>query len=172
MHPDDQPPGHGLDPVHLARASAELTADIREQIHREGWQAMAIFDPCGVVPTYVYTTGLYNSYHHPELVIAGLPPHQGMTVITCAVNNLVKRGTVLEAGRDYGQVLDGFDVRARAYDPGMAARDVVFFASRAFYGKQPPRLQLEWPDEDGRFPTDEGCRPAFRDSQMIGGGPR
>lgn len=74
---------------------------------------------------------------------------------------------VLKAGGEYDRVASGFPVRVLAAGP--AGWSTWHGASRAWYGFDPERLQMVWPDADGHFPGDPDCVPRVAEAQEIGG---
>lgn len=158
-------------------------AKARADVERYGWHATGVFgDPDTGDPPFVYTTGLQRTYKHPELVIAGLSAADvGPHLIASAVA-LIEEGTVFQDGTDYLNIVRGYAVRFRDVDP--AACTLVFSVSNQFYGPpvslrsstfdgtigmQVPRMQLLWPDRDGRLPGEPGCDPVIARAQRIGG---
>jgi uncharacterized protein DUF4262 len=125
-------------------------------VGKYGWAVTAVADD----PPFAYTTGLHDTWGHPELVIAGLSAHQAHGVLHAAVS-LVADGAAFADGAESGGVLKGFRVRFAAITGG------PFYMTRRHYGFDPARLQIIWPDPFGRFPGEEGCDTGMALAQMI-----
>lgn len=137
----------------------------RENIRRYGWHATGVFASQGS-PEYVYTTGLTETYGHPELVIAGLPARTGHSLLVAAAERIEQDGP-LEDGTGYDRIASGFLVRARDVAPAFCRLE--FSVSKAYYGRPVAVRQLVWPDPQGRFPGEPGCDPGMARVQDIGG---
>lgn len=144
----------------------------RQAIADYGWHCVGVFaDPAAAVPPYAYTVGLAAPSRpspHPELVVAGLSPPAGRGVLSAAVE-LIRNGAKLAGGDERDGIIARFAVRFRAIDLGACA--LSFDVSDDYYGcgSEVPRLQLIWPDREGRFPGDPDVDPRVMRIQDIGG---
>jgi Domain of unknown function (DUF4262) len=146
----------------------------RADIARVGWHCTGVFDdPASGAPPFAYTTGLTAKFRkpgpHPELVIAGLDPRQGYSVLVAAVR-LIEGGARFADGDQVDEIAASFPVRFKAVDP--AACSLHFGMSSAFYGgRSVARLQVVWPDPAGLFPGEAGCVTCMARIQDIRGFP-
>lgn len=141
-----------MDPACPHLSPEVIRHTVKMAIAEHGWLTTAVRgDHLHPAATFAYTTGLRTSRHHPELVVAGLPGPTAHELITAAVR-LIDSGTRLEDSRQYGGIIQDFPVLARAVTPQSCV--VQFGATRLWYGGDVPRLQLVWPDRQGRFPGD------------------
>jgi hypothetical protein len=133
----------------------------RDHIARSGWYCVGVTNPAR---PFTYTVGLTQTYGHPELVVAGLSPFQGRDALAAAVD-WIKEGGAFGDGDETGRVIQNYLARFRAVN--LDACIHPFSVSNAYYGRPVPRLQLVWPDADGRFPSDEHCDRQTAAAQMI-----
>jgi hypothetical protein len=155
------------DPRCSAPSTEEVLRGCREAVDRVGWHCVGVFQG-RTDPPFNYTTGLWKTHAHPELMICGIDPERGYGAISAAVT-LIERGARLTPGEDVAEVLVGYPVRFRDVDP-FGCR-LSFTVSNLFYdGWEVSRLQLLFPDKHGRFPGDPRCSPAIARGQYIGRG--
>ncbi|MDA8320421.1 MAG: DUF4262 domain-containing protein [Actinomycetota bacterium] len=125
---------------------------VRQAITTHGWMTTAVpGDELHPNAEFAYTTGLRTSRAHPELVIAGLPGKTAHELITAAVRQ-IDAGVRLEHGGEYGGIAEGLRIRTQLVTSQNCI--VTFGVTRDWYGDDVPRLQLVWPDRQGRFPGD------------------
>jgi hypothetical protein len=138
------------DKTRLDATDRKLLADVEEY----GWHCRHIHDE-GRLPYWTFTIGVFQTWQHPELVVFGLRD----TVAHDLLNQLVERvkaGETFGPGRDYDDVLESFGCRfvrvdAQWYSPFLGYAQWFYETEDGF-----PVLQLVWPDEQGRYPWDEG----------------
>lgn len=148
----------------LSAADAKVLADIQTY----GWHVTMIFrsadDELG--PEWAFSTGLFHSYCHPEIIIFGLKLRICMALIN-EIGAQVKAGKKYNVEGEYGDILGDpykcvFRVVRRNHH-----HEYLGYA-RWFYESDPfPALQCFWPDKSGKFPWDEGCVPIVRDAQPL-----
>jgi hypothetical protein len=131
-----------------------------------GWNVTKVFtnaDKPG--PDFAYSTGLFHSYEHPEILIFGLP----LDTMHKVVNNIsieVKKGATFESGVEYDEFFAGCGCCFRTVGP----RHYPDYLGWAiwFYQRDPfPCLQCFWPDKQGKYPWEEGCAESVRSAQPI-----
>ena len=128
-----------------------------------GWHCVGVLD----APPFTYTVGLFATYNHPELTVAGLPPQTAHAVLAAAVRVIASEAQLAD-GQERTDILDGFPARFRALVP--ADCSVSFAVANDFYGRDDiPRLQLLWPDQAGHFPSAAACVPDIAAAQDLGG---
>jgi hypothetical protein len=145
-----------------------------------GWAVQGVFPnentPEGARKWFAYTIGLLARFHHPELLVAGLPLDTAMHVLNCA-GELVRKGTVFESGSDFNGVLKDLPVRAvqitdrymgigHRYYQQYPMTDKLQVVTRHVVGTLPV-LQLLWPDKDGNFPGEPDVDAATAKDQTL-----
>lgn len=141
--------------------SEGYNARLREIIDTHGWAVQGVLpeaDQPGV--PFGYTVGL-TAKDLPELVIYGLPPRTASAILNTAARRMTESGP-FSPGDRISPPSDGPDVAVI----DVVDTDVLTMIEH-FYG--PSRaLQLVWPDEQGRFPWQNGYDiPA--DAQPLAG---
>ena len=139
----------------------KLVGDVRDY----GWHVINVpADDKG--PGFSYTIGLYHTFHHPELIVVGLPITTGHQILNLAGES-IRNGAIYRDGSEADKLLDGYRCRFRT----LAIEHYGDYVGYAvwFYEAEPfPILQLIYPDSNHRFPWEEGATPAFRSMQSIG----
>lgn len=137
-------------------------------INRHGWMVEGVFGTDSLPgPSYAYTVGL-SAHGFPELCMAGLP-HETLQML---LNDVAKR--VYDTNRRYihGEVLD--DVLGGGYKvtvvDGPASLDTIWPGSAyGLYGQEAVTLQqVVWPDNEHRYPWDEGYSLTRENQPVIG----
>jgi hypothetical protein len=133
----------------LLRRQAEI-------IDRVGWAVTYVLPTPQDPPTtvgFAYTVGL-TAHDHPELMIAGLTPaiaHALLNDLAARMHDNAERFT---HGQRISDLLAGYDA---IITDGTATADLHPGAAFARYGRDRVRLQqIVWPDQDGRFPWEDG----------------
>ena len=107
-------------------------------------------------PAFAYTIGLFG-LGHPELLVFGLPPDSAAWLLNLTGQS-IRSGAALLPGI-------AFDAGGKPIVPEVVPNpgEVALGANR-FYERPPeasvPVLQLAHPDEQGRYPWEEGCSVA------------
>lgn len=146
----------------------EILRICARNVLRSGWHVSAVYaDPETGAPGFAYTTGLWATWQHPELVIVAVPPavaHGLFSEMAAAIS----AGTRFSDGGQYEGVAN-MPLRIRAVD---RSRCVLGFGiTDVFYGRPgapAPFRQVVWPDPAGHFPGDPECEPAMALVQDIG----
>jgi hypothetical protein len=133
-------------------------------IETHGWHVTRVFNGKGDSgPEWAYSTGLFHSYGHPEILVIGLP----LTNMHRIINNIgsrVKEGNRFEAGREYFEILDGhgcqFREVNRSHYKNYVGWAIWFYESEPF-----PLFQCFWPDRNGHYPWDPECSAAVAAQQ-------
>jgi Domain of unknown function (DUF4262) len=135
-------------------------------IEEYGWSCIGVFrseeDPEGFEP-FSYSVGFFLHNEHPELIVVGLPNETAHSILWTLYNR-ISAGERFQAGDSISGVIQGFDVRLRA----MPADGRPLNVARSYFElDELPALQVIWPDEDGRFPGEEGCNENYERMQDI-----
>jgi Domain of unknown function (DUF4262) len=152
------------DPRCKAPSLEVLLHGAREAIREYGWCDLGVLASAAGGPGYVYTTGLLETYSHPELVVSGLPPELAHDILSAAVE-AIHGGSPVTDGQRRELIIEGGAVLFR----GLTAEECAagFGLSWRYYGAPPPRFQMYWPDVHGRFPNDPECDPGTAAAQIL-----
>jgi len=138
-----------------------------DKIEKYGHAVMSVADrvdePTGE-PNFSYSTGAYESYSAPELIIFGLSSdmhHRIINEFYFRWNN----GTQFIPGEEVTEFLEGFPVVfVEAGD--RAALDYMNFTRWYYEGEPFPVWQIFWPGVNSRkFPWEEDCPKEIIDAQ-------
>jgi hypothetical protein len=128
------------------------------QIKTYGWNVTNVFRREGQTgPDWSYSTGLFHSYLHPEVVIFGLELDNMQKI----VNNIglrIKDEAKFEPGNEYQDIFARCGCRFRAVDAGHY-ENYLGWAIWFYNGNPFPVLQCFWPDREGHYPWDPECSP-------------
>jgi hypothetical protein len=119
----------------------------------------------GGEPAFAYSMGLYENFHHPEIVVFGLD----LEVMHRLINNAgarIREGEKFEEGKKYDDLLQGYPcaflrVNPSRYD-GLLNYTVWYYEGANF-----PAVQMIWPDKAGLFPSEAGFDERFRNEQPM-----
>lgn len=124
---------------------------VRDSVAQNGFHVTSVGE--GEEPEFSYSTGIYESYGIPEIIISALPPNLSHELISQYINRFRKSGPIV--GKRITAKKERFDyylVRV----PLKRIQDYVL-ATIKYYGKSPFEfLQLIYPDTDLLFPDEEG----------------
>lgn len=138
----------------------EFVKKIEAVVEAEGWAVQGVLSD----PPYCYTVGLHKR-GLPEVVVLGLPPEISQEVLGVVVRQLTEKQLEPREGAVYNEIFDGFPatftkvsqahIKERLQIANIIAQDYV------------SAWQLLWPDESGRFPSDDEASLAFKESQSF-----
>lgn len=141
-----------------------LTARVRE--HGYTLTGSAAYDMGGLV---TFTCGMTSSYRHPEFVLTGLPATQAEAILT-NLAAAVRDGSLIDHGDTYSQRVfsagqfASVALRLRPMDASwgglLPLEYAVQVAAEMGAAESPRFLQVLYPDADGLFPDQAGCRLA------------
>jgi len=138
-----------------------------QDIQTHGWHVTRVFASKGEAgPEWAFSTGLFQSFSHPEVVVFGLTLDVCMSIVN-GIGLQVKAGKRFESVGEYGDILnEPYKCAFRLVQPTHYRE----YLGRAlwFYEDDPfPTTQCFWPDKDGKFPWDESCNSVVRDGQPL-----
>ncbi|MEO7751575.1 MAG: DUF4262 domain-containing protein [Sphingomicrobium sp.] len=120
---------------------------------------------------FTYTVGLTKTAGWPEMICLGLDEKRSVGILRDAIAECWERSVEPKGGLELVNVIKGRSVRLKRLD-GVTA---PYFAMASWYSDhtgttaRAERLQLMWPDADGRFPDDPHCDPHVRQRQTPRG---
>lgn len=127
------------------------TAD-RKRLHdivRHGWHVLKVMED-DEGPAFAFTIGLYHSFKHPEVLMAGLD----LDFMHSILNNIgddVKKGMKYEAGKAYPEIVADYNCSFQRIDRRLY-KDYLGTAMYFYKPETFPALQCVYPDKAGRFP--------------------
>ena len=144
-----------------------LIADVESH----GWFCLSVLAD-GTEPGFSYSVGLAQTLRSPECIIFGLPSELMHSMLGRIFDQL-KAGAVLEDGRRWSGLIEGFDCISRPVHPSRVVRK--HFSSAPWYWNYPTKrdrplaaYQIFWPGAvSGQFPWESGCDPQVRDLQPL-----
>ncbi len=136
------------------------------QIETHGWNVTNVFRREGEAgPEWSFSTGLFHSYLHPEIVIFGLEL-DNMQKIVNTIGSGIKNGAKYEPGNEYHDVFARCSCQFRPVETGYY-RDYLGWAIWFYNGEPFPVLQCFWPDIQGHYPWDPECSPGVASLQPL-----
>jgi Domain of unknown function (DUF4262) len=135
-------------------------------VKKFGWNVTTVAPRVGEEGNlFSYSTGLFYTYRHPEVLVFNLPVETAAQIIN-VIGDEVKAGKTFESGPLYSDVFDGHPC---AFRPVLAEyyEQYPLFSMWLYDGDPFPQLQCFWPDIDERFPWDPDCDPSSRESQPL-----
>jgi hypothetical protein len=137
-------------------------------VAQNGWQPVNYVPAAGDPEEwFTYTVGLTKTAGWPEIIVFGLDRERMFAMLLDAIRECWDRNAQPYDGMELEQVLQGRLARLREVK-GLSA---PYFAMSEWYARHigippmPERLQLMWPDDQGRFPDEPNCDPRIRDLQ-------
>lgn len=133
----------------------EYMEQVQEKVLKHGWMLQGVFPRKGEPGSpFTYTVGLTPQYHHPELIVFGLP-YQIVASILNDLGSRIRDGLVLHGGDRLDDVLQKKMVVEMVTCHEQEAREHLTVAGR--FNNGPVRaLQMAWPDKDNLLPWQEG----------------
>jgi Domain of unknown function (DUF4262) len=130
-----------------------------DKIEAYGHAVMAVksaADDMSGEPDFSYSTGAYESYRQPELIIFGLAAEMRHWLINEFYVRLTN-GEQFALGKEVEDFLEGYPVIFVEVGE-RAAREYMNFTRWYYDGEHFPVWQMVWPDVKSRmFPWDEAC---------------
>ncbi len=116
-------------------------------------------------PSFSYSIGLYQTFGQPEVIIFGLEPNVGITIIN-DISSKMKEGKKVEDWHEYDDFLEGYSVCFRQFDERFY-RNYLGYALWYYQGTEFPVLQCVWPDSQHRYPWHPDYPSALHARQPV-----
>ena len=131
-----------------------------ENIAEFGWHVTLIPEEEDS-PAWAFTTGLFQQYQHPELVIFG-QSHELMHSVLNQVGEAVRDGSAFAEDQRYPEFLEGYDILFKSVNPAyfrpFMGHSVWYYQKASF-----PCYQIFWPGQGNEFPWEfEEYNPSIR----------
>ena len=133
-------------------------------VQNHGWHVLKVMED-GEGPAFAYTVGLHHSFGHPELIIVGLSPDVGHSVLNLA-GELIRRGVRYSEGVQSDDFLENRACVFRRM-PESQYRNYLGWALWFYDGASFPALQMIWSDQEGRWPWDPSVDANVREVQPV-----
>ena len=114
---------------------------------------------------FAYSTGLYHTYEHPEIVLFNLESKTLHNAIN-AVGKQVQSGQSFRADESYNGIFDDRECRFRVVH-GSQYREYLGWSIWFYQSLEFPVLQAFWPDEQNHFPWDTAGDGWIRQTQPL-----
>lgn len=137
--------------------------DFLAQIHEHGWFSTRVFDPEKQEPDFTYSTGLFHSLGHPEIIVFSLPKQVSHEILWDIYRD-IRKGNLPKPATQLSGIFGNYQAVLLPVSKDFYAEHLGW--SRWFYrGDNFPCLQLIWPDRAGVFPWQPGFDPTFAGDQ-------
>jgi hypothetical protein len=143
-------------------------AQIAESVDRHGWHAIGV-EGTADEPPFVYTIGLCDRLAHPELVVVGLSPKTGHSLLADTVDR-IRAGAQYRSGETIDDLIEGYRVALLPVHRTQVIRRLGYAMAYYRRASKPDllcALQLVWPDRAGRLPQDPACVPEVARLQPL-----
>ncbi|HET9811535.1 MAG TPA: DUF4262 domain-containing protein [Sphingomicrobium sp.] len=143
---------------------------IIDGVDRNGWFAVSYVprvesdDP---EEWFTYTIGLTKTAGWPEIICFGLDEERSVGMLRDTIAECWDRAIRPAAGVELTKVLQDRPARLKQIDglPPSYFAMADWYAEHTNSPRLDERLQLVWPDRNGRFPDDPDCDPDVRERQ-------
>lgn len=129
-----------------------------------GWLVMGV-GGSETEPGFCYTIGLH-SLGLPEVIIMGLPPTNGQTLLNDVGFMMKEQGGPVEFGKSYDEFAN---LPTQFVEVDEQYIKEYMCQAGFYYGESTPlkAIQMVWPDTQGKFPWDMEFEERFRAVQPI-----
>jgi hypothetical protein len=134
--------------------------DFITTVENFGWMVTNIKDEPGEIG-WSYTTGLFEHYQHPEVIIFGMDAKSRHGILNWIGEN-AKKGTPFTPEQEHDWVLDNYKCWSKPVEKKWYG-ELLCSASWFYNGDDQvdnfPCVQAIWPDKDGHYPWE----PEYQD---------
>lgn len=151
-----------------------MNSYVSEVIAKEGWILSIDKDDNNIFS--IYTTGLFESYNHPELIMIGLHVEEMRLFFIEIIENYVKKGIQLDLLKNYYNLGEYFSfsqtVMSQVLLIPVDQRNIIksLPLSYTYYHSDISAIQIVWADFRGIYPFEyPRAKNSFRELQpMLG----
>lgn len=138
-------------------------------IREHGWHVMHVHNTAEETgPEFSYSTGIYEKFGKPEIIIFGLAPDLRKSIINGYGNDVTENQREFHKGEFYEGFLEGFDVYLTEGNTKLKKEYACW--TDWYYERQSfPLLQCVWPSTSGVWPWDDNASAELKDIQPIFG---
>ena len=123
---------------------------VHKNIEEYGFQTTYVMEEIGFTP-FGYSTGIYESFKIPELIISGLP--KGLTMELIKNYSEKYKNGIVPINEKMADLIDRFPVYFIEVG-NEALTEYVLSSIKYYYNKEYKYLQLIFPDLNGHFPNE------------------
>jgi hypothetical protein len=137
---------------------------IKNDILQFGLSIIAL-EATDYLPSYAHSVGFEQQYHHPEIIVFGLPPSM-MQELLNDIGSMLKEGKSIEIHRVY----DDFFENGKVYFVKVDHRnkeDYFGYAVDYYQNSDFSAIELIWTDRNHKFPWEEGFEEEFKFKQPL-----
>lgn len=129
----------------------EFAKKVRECVAQHGFHATYV--GAGKNPAFCYSTGIYETYAIPEIIISSLPPNLSHEMISHYIERFRDRAPII--GKRITAEKERFDYYLVPV-PLKRIQDYALATIKYYGGKSFEFLQLIYPDTQMLFPGEDG----------------
>lgn len=154
--------------------SKSLMNELRASIRVHGWHVTGVFpgghcahvDPGHTCEYFNYTTGLWETFKHPELMVFGMASRMAYDLFALVVDR-IRDDEGFRDGDDVAGLVEG-DYLTRMRSAPNRHPDYPTTLTSQYYGhRKYENLQLVLPDKQHRWPWEPECDPYIVRSQQA-----
>ena len=152
---------------------SETELMIADGVQRNGWFVVNYAPTPGSddpEEAFSYTVGLNQTASWPELITFGLDSERAFSLFADLIGGCWEKKQPPVPHMTVSGLLKGMPVKLVEF-AGTAPRYFHYadWFARHTSSRKPRRLQLLWPDRDGKLPDDPACDPEVRAKQRMAG---
>jgi len=152
------------DKPHTCTDKETLLKETRSNIQQYGHHVIML-NATNYSPAFAYSIGLWETYHHPELICFGLSIELMHQIIN-DVAEMIKAGQKIAAGNSYSEIFK--DSKATFLKVDERNIGDYFSVALNYYEDKPfEALQLIWTDRNDKFPWETHFEEEFEFKQPL-----
>ncbi len=132
-------------------------------IKQNGFFTTAVFED-DEGPGFSYTTGFYQNFKHPEIIVFGCKPELAHDIFWNIYSDIEQENNITPLVYNSDILINSdvifFPVETKLYN------EYLGWSNWFYRGNSFPCLQLVWPDKDRNFPWHETAKPDFKKLQV------
>ena len=136
----------------------------KQHIEEYGLSVIKI-DSTDYHPSFSYSVGLTETYHHPEIICFGLPSEIHHQIIN-DIAVIIQKGGALNTNKEYDNIFQGSSAKFIKVDKSNV-EDYFGIAIKYFGTTEIECLQLIWTDRNNKFPWEDGFEKEFKFKQPL-----
>lgn len=142
----------------------ELLIKTSRNIEKSGLH-VSMVKASSYLPSFAYSTGLWQSYKHPEVICFGLSIELMHQLIN-DVADIIRQGGEFTVQKPYSNIFQNTSAAFLAVEPENVS-DYFTLALRHYGNKEFPAIQLVWTDRNNRFPWENDFEEEFMYRQPL-----
>lgn len=147
-----------IEKLHNCRDINELLLQTSLNIEKFGLQVIQV-QASSYLPSFAYSTGLWQSYKHPEVICFGLSIELMHQLIN-DVANLIRQGEEFTIRKSYSNIFQNTNAAFLKVAPENIG-DYFSLGMRHYGNDEFPAIQLVWTDRNNKFPWENDFEEEF-----------